>query len=102
MNCLLLCAGYGTRFLAGLESSPEFKHLRGIPKPLLPMAGGKELLTHWVELLLVAKDGTGADIDAKESTGPLLGSICVVTNELFLEQFKTWAQKWEFTGSFFF
>ena len=89
MKCLLLCAGYGTRFAADLESSPHHAHLRGIPKPLLPV-GGRELLTHWMEIVLREDDGTGI---------PLFDSVCVVTNGLYHDQFKQWVQKHGYQGN---
>ena len=50
MKVLLLCAGYGTRFVRDVEASsdPEHRRLRGVPKPLLPV-GGRPLVSHWTD-----------------------------------------------------
>lgn len=50
MRVILLCAGYGTRFIRDVEQSPTHHHLKGVPKPLLPI-GGKPLIDHWLETL---------------------------------------------------
>ncbi len=52
MKALVLAAGYGTRLSRDIEAdaSGHFGHLRGVPKPLLPI-GGKPLLTRWIEQL---------------------------------------------------
>ncbi|CAO3672095.1 unnamed protein product [Rhizopus stolonifer] len=43
-------AGYGTRLQKDLTISPEYNHLLGIPKALLPLGGKDALVSHWVEL----------------------------------------------------
>ena len=73
MKALLLCAGYGTRLAKDLseESNKEFSHLKGIPKPLLPVAG-KPLVTHGIQILDKIK----------------VEEIVVVVNNLYLNQFQ--------------
>ncbi|XP_048390915.1 glucose-1-phosphate adenylyltransferase isoform X2 [Stegostoma tigrinum] len=52
MKAVILAAGYGTRLNRDLQndSSGCFKHLCGIPKPLLPV-GNKALISHWMAAL---------------------------------------------------
>lgn len=52
MKALILAAGYGTRFARDLEARVDgaYQHLRGVPKPLLPVAGCP-LISHWVSTL---------------------------------------------------
>lgn len=52
MKVLILAAGYGTRLEQDLKSDAgtAYKHLVGIPKPLLPL-GDKVLLDYWMELI---------------------------------------------------
>ncbi|XP_071522466.1 glucose-1-phosphate adenylyltransferase-like isoform X2 [Panulirus ornatus] len=49
MRAVILAAGYGTRLEQDLRSdtSGQYTHLIGIPKPLLPI-GQSPLITHWV------------------------------------------------------
>ncbi|XP_038645109.1 probable mannose-1-phosphate guanylyltransferase 1 isoform X2 [Scyliorhinus canicula] len=49
MKAVILAAGYGTRFNRDLQNdtSGDFQHLCGIPKPLLPV-GNKALISHWM------------------------------------------------------
>jgi len=48
MKAIVLCAGFGTRLEKDLQndSSGQYKHLIGVPKPLLPI-GNEPLITHW-------------------------------------------------------
>ena len=50
MKVLILCAGYGTRFVRDVEASsdPEVLALKDVPKPLLPV-GNKPLIKHWID-----------------------------------------------------
>eukprot|EP00961_Rhodomonas_salina_P177788 2397607-Rhodomonas_salina.1 len=76
---IVLAAGYGTRFEAGLESKPELRDLLGTPKGLLP-CGQVPLLDHWLyKFRTEAQD--------------LVGNVVVVTNECFKGQFRQWARK---------
>ncbi|XP_072435120.1 uncharacterized protein [Chiloscyllium punctatum] len=52
MKAVILAAGYGTRLNRDLQndSSGHFKHLCGIPKPLLPV-GNKALISHWMSAI---------------------------------------------------
>ncbi|TRY75025.1 hypothetical protein TCAL_15591 [Tigriopus californicus] len=72
MRVVLLCAGYGTRFIAEAEQSPNHRHLTRIPKPLLPI-GGKPLIDHWLETL---------------ATVPLVTKIIIVANNVNFEAFR--------------
>lgn len=52
VKALVLAAGYGTRLGRDIEAdqSGKFAHLKGVPKPLLPI-GGKPLITRWMNQL---------------------------------------------------
>ncbi|KAL4617986.1 hypothetical protein GN956_G20865 [Arapaima gigas] len=79
MKAVILAAGYGTRLQRDVESDPtgRFSHLRGTPKPLLPV-GPATLISHWVRALF---DSRSVD------------TVLVVTNDLFLEAFQKWAEQ---------
>lgn len=56
MKALILAAGYGTRLTRDLElCAVEYSHLKGLPKPLLPVAG-LPLISHWVNQLHVCSE----------------------------------------------
>eukprot|EP00961_Rhodomonas_salina_P158918 2139786-Rhodomonas_salina.2 len=76
---IVLAAGYGSRLEAGLAEDPEFAHLTGIPKALLP-CGGVALLDHWLHKFRVVCRG-------------LVGPVLLVTNETFKPVFDEWALK---------
>jgi len=78
MHVVILGAGYGTRLTRDIENDTtgQFDHLRGIPKPLLPI-GDLPLISHWVESL-----GPREDVKV----------ICVVTNDKFHDNFVKWKQ----------
>ena len=50
MKVLILAAGYGTRLARDLEETGRHPELRGVPKPLLPVAG-RPLASHWMEII---------------------------------------------------
>ena len=52
MKAIVLCAGFGTRLERDLlnDESGQYKHLIGVPKPLLPI-GGMPLITHWARII---------------------------------------------------
>lgn len=50
MKVLILAAGYGTRLARDLERTGECPELKGVPKPLLPIAG-RPLISHWMEII---------------------------------------------------
>ena len=52
MKVLILAAGYGTRLERDLRQdlTGEYKHLIGVPKPLLPI-GRQPLISYWLEAL---------------------------------------------------
>lgn len=57
MKVVILAAGYGTRLQRDIENDPKqsYKHLLGIPKPLLPV-GGKCLISKWMTTLSKIKE----------------------------------------------
>ncbi|XP_045109814.1 uncharacterized protein LOC123503821 isoform X2 [Portunus trituberculatus] len=68
MRAVLLAAGYGTRLKRDLQNdtSGQFSHLVGTPKPLLPI-GGLPLISHWIKAF---------------DQVPEITSVVVVTNDL--------------------
>ena len=52
MKALILAGGYGTRLEHDLicDKSDTYKHLIGVPKPLLPI-GGVTLVSRWMKIL---------------------------------------------------
>ncbi|CAH2306542.1 mannose-1-phosphate guanyltransferase-like [Pelobates cultripes] len=80
MKAVILAAGYGTRLLRDLHThkNEQFRHLIGIPKPLLPI-GECPLISYWV--------------DALEATE--ISEVIVVTNDYYHNNFKEWAQKYK-------
>ncbi|KAM4626116.1 glucose-1-phosphate adenylyltransferase-like isoform 2-T2 [Discoglossus pictus] len=57
MKAVILAAGYGTRLLRDLQNDTQgrFRHLIGLPKPLLPI-GRLPLISYWVEALRARND----------------------------------------------
>ena len=57
MKTLILGAGFGTRLERDLknDATTNYKHLIGVPKPLLPI-GHQPLVTHWVKSLETISD----------------------------------------------
>ncbi|XP_053630573.2 uncharacterized protein [Cherax quadricarinatus] len=78
MRAVILAAGYGTRLEQDLrnDTSGEFSHLIGVPKPLLPV-GSHPLITHWIQTF----DQT-----------PEITSIVVVVNDLYKKLYEQWAE----------
>ncbi|CAH1788257.1 unnamed protein product [Owenia fusiformis] len=76
MKVLVLAAGYGTRLERDLKESTEYKHLIGVPKPLLPI-GNKPLISHWYDTI--------------EKTEEIDG-VYVVTNAKNHKSFEEWAK----------
>lgn len=81
MKTIILAAGYGTRLHKDLmdDSREDFKHLRELPKALLPV-GKLPLISHWVLALERRGDGQG---------------IFVVTNDLYWSKFEEWAKQFK-------
>ncbi|XP_067891721.1 uncharacterized protein zgc:136439 isoform X3 [Heterodontus francisci] len=79
MKAIILAAGYGTRFNRDLQNdtSGVFKHLYGIPKPLLPV-GNQALISHWM-----------AAIDKINC----IDAVFVITNDLYYVKFEDWAKE---------
>ena len=50
MDVLFLAAGYGTRLAKDLNETEQYKELRGVPKPLLPVSG-LPLISHWMHMI---------------------------------------------------
>ena len=63
MNAVVLAAGYGTRLTRDIEADTTgaFDHLRGLPKPLLPI-GGVQLVSRWMHEFARSKHITGSCI----------------------------------------
>ncbi|KAK2168647.1 hypothetical protein LSH36_15g09073 [Paralvinella palmiformis] len=80
MKAIVLCAGFGTRLEKDLQndSSGQYKHLIGVPKPLLPI-GNEPLITHWAR--------TTRDV-------PDVDTVYVVTNAANNDKFVTWSKCW--------
>ena len=75
MKALILAAGYNTRFEQDIAREEKYASLRGIPKALLPVGGEpllQRVLGYFQDLSLV----------------PYL-----ITNEVYLSQFRTWSDK---------
>ncbi|XP_060683970.1 glucose-1-phosphate adenylyltransferase isoform X1 [Hemiscyllium ocellatum] len=81
MKAVILAAGYGTRLNRDLQNdrSGHFKHLCGIPKPLLPV-GNKALISHWMSAI--------EKIDC-------IDEVYVITNDLYYVKFEEWAKKFQ-------
>lgn len=77
MKVLILAAGYGTRLAKDLEQTGQFPELKGVPKPLLPIAG-HPLVSHWMDIIQHCPHTS----DAK---------VYVVVNEINKESFQKWA-----------
>ncbi|KAM4626115.1 uncharacterized protein O3C94_019277 isoform 1-T1 [Discoglossus pictus] len=77
MKAVILAAGYGTRLLRDLQNDTQgrFRHLIGLPKPLLPI-GRLPLISYWVEALRARND---------------VSDIFVITNALYYSKFEEWA-----------
>lgn len=68
MKILILAAGYGTRLARDLEQTGRFPELKGVPKPLLPVAG-RPLVSHWVEAIRGCPELAHCDIYVVVSEG---------------------------------
>ncbi|XP_078084680.1 glucose-1-phosphate thymidylyltransferase isoform X2 [Mustelus asterias] len=79
MKAIILAAGYGTRFNRDLQhdTSGDFKHLCGIPKPLLPV-GNKALISHWMAAIEKIN---------------FIDAVYVITNDLYYVKFEDWAKE---------
>ena len=53
MKVIILAAGYGTRLQRDIENDPkqQYKHLLGVPKPLVPV-GGESVVSRWMRIIL--------------------------------------------------
>jgi NDP-sugar pyrophosphorylase family protein len=87
-NVLILAAGYGTRlenditnYINPITKQNDYKHLIGIPKPLIPLLT-RPLITYWLELL------RNATIHKE--------NIYIVTNDRYYNAFLEFAQKESF------
>ncbi|XP_032879670.1 glucose-1-phosphate adenylyltransferase-like isoform X1 [Amblyraja radiata] len=81
MKAIILAAGYGTRLNRDLQNdkSGDFKHIHGIPKPLLPV-GHQPLISHWMTTI--------NKIDS-------IDAIYVITNDLYYGHFEDWAKEFQ-------
>lgn len=58
MKVIILAAGYGTRLEKDIKNDPKqrYKHLLGVPKPLVPV-GGESLISRWMSILTGTGEG---------------------------------------------
>ena len=93
IKVLFLGAGYGTRLARDLNAATEqaqsYRHLLGVPKALLPIAG-KPILNHWIELFL--------------TSGISLQDMFIICNEHYHKAFLEWSSSpspstWKFPVS---
>ena len=61
MKVLILGAGYGTRLARDLAKTDQYTELRGVPKPLLPIAG-KPLISHWMDIINSCQYTKGSEV----------------------------------------
>lgn len=87
MKAIILAAGFGTRLERDIldDSSGEYSHLVGVPKPLLPV-GGKLLIDY-----LLKEIGRCEGID----------EVYIVVNGYNHDKFKSWAEDYGFPGDNF-
>jgi choline kinase len=77
MHAVLLAAGYGTRLTRDIDAAGEaWVHLRGLPKPLVPV-GGRALATRWADAIAGTPSGGKADVNADEKDGDDLNACHV-------------------------
>ena len=50
MKVIILAAGYGTRLQKDIIDNATYNHLRGLPKPLVPL-NSKPLINYWLTTL---------------------------------------------------
>eukprot|EP01102_Stenamoeba_stenopodia_P004113 TRINITY_DN1429_c0_g1_i1.p1 TRINITY_DN1429_c0_g1~~TRINITY_DN1429_c0_g1_i1.p1 ORF type:complete len:272 (+),score=57.55 TRINITY_DN1429_c0_g1_i1:127-942(+) len=79
-DVVVLAAGYGTRLERDInqDTSKKYEHLRGLPKPLIPV-GGRPLLDRW--------------LDSFVSVGVPASHVHIVTNAKFYHLFVEWAKR---------
>jgi NDP-sugar pyrophosphorylase family protein len=82
MKALILAAGYGTRLEKdiSIDDSGQYVHLKGLPKPLLPV-GNKLLIDFLIDNLNSVK---------------VIDSVYIVTNNSNYNLFREWASKNDF------
>ena len=61
MKILILGAGYGTRLARDLDQTEQYPQLKGVPKPLLPIAG-QPLISHWMDTINHTPQTKGSDV----------------------------------------
>jgi len=78
IDAVILAAGYGTRLERDIteDKSGKFTHLKGLPKPLIPV-GGKPLIEYWITHFNNSKQH--------------ISNIYIVTNTCYYSMFKEWA-----------
>lgn len=97
MKVIILAAGYGTRMQKDIadqeRSNPDgyqqYKHLLGIPKPLLPLSQ-LPLIDYWIQSIDCLNQKLQKTLISKER------DVFVVTNNVFYPQFQEWCQKSHF------
>jgi glucose-1-phosphate thymidylyltransferase len=85
MKVIILAAGYGTRLQKDVENNDTYKHLRGLPKPLLPL-NSKPLINYWLDSLLLLPNSV---INYPKD-------VYIVTNDFFHKQFIQWCEQYNF------
>lgn len=64
----------------------SYKHLLGVPKPLLPL-NDSPLIDYWIRSLRAINDHMGKDVIRIEH------DVYIVTNDMFYSQFVSWAEQ---------
>lgn len=82
-SVIILAAGYGTRLGKDIIAAErkDLEHLLSKPKALLPIVGAVPLLDYWMSEIKSCKNCRFNKDD-----------IYIVTNQLFYNQFQSWAQ----------
>ncbi|ELT97006.1 hypothetical protein CAPTEDRAFT_174475 [Capitella teleta] len=81
MICIILVAGHDELLEKEIKSCPEYVYLRGVPKALLPGAGGKKILDFWWEAIRMRQ---------------LFSEIYLVTNADKYKHYERWATASDF------
>ncbi|KAL7636327.1 UNVERIFIED_CONTAM: hypothetical protein RMT77_013086 [Armadillidium vulgare] len=79
ISAVILCAGYGTRLQHDLANDETNFHLKGIPKPLLPLQS-KPLIAYWIESF---------------KNVAFISEIIIVTNEVHKDLYQNFLKDFE-------
>lgn len=83
MKVVVLAAGYGTRLQKDIQNKPQYNHLIGVPKPLLPL-NKRPLLSRWLDLI---RQVPSINIER---------DVVIITNEHYYQAFLKWAREYGF------